>query len=338
MAENRRDPVILDLDETPLPEVPGPAEAPPVPTAPPPAAERALATARRRRISGVARLFWGSLAGLVTLWAGLSLERFITAQIAERPWAGWLALALAGALAAAVLAIVAGELSGLARLKRIEDVRERARSAREGGTPAAADAALAGLSSLYDGRPECAAARARLRAARGDTPDALARLGIAEREYLAPLDRRAGDRIAVAAREVAAATALIPMPLVDMLSVLLVNLRMIRAVAEIYGGRAGWLGSWRLMRAVATHLIATGAIAATDDLLGPMVGGGVLGKLSRRFGEAAVNAALTARIGSVAIQVCRPLPFEATPRPKARTMLLAALKDWRGEPRQETGP
>jgi putative membrane protein len=106
---------------------------------------------------------------------------------------------------------------------------------------------------------------------------------------------------------------------------------MIRAIAELYDGRAGWIGSWRLLRAVAAHLIATGAVAATDDLLGPLVGGGVLGKLSRRFGEAAVNAALTARVGVAAIEVCRPLPFADRPAPKARNIVLAALKGWRGE-------
>ncbi len=331
MSEQRRDPVILDLAETPLPSVPGPADAPPV-DGERPAAERVLAAVRRRRVSGVARLFWGSLGGLVALWSVLAIGAFVTRQIAERPWAGWLALGLAAALGLAMIVVITGELAGLARLKRIEDIRERARAAREGGAPEAASAALAGLGRLYAARPELAPARTRIEAARGDTPDPIALLGIAEREYLAALDRRAADRVARAAREIAAVTALIPMPLADMVAVLAVNLRMIRALAETYGGRAGWMGTWRLMRAVAAHLIATGAIAATDDLLGPIVGGGVLGKVSRRFGEAAVNAALTARVGAVAIQVCRPLPFDTAPRPKARTMLLAALKDWRIEP------
>ncbi len=57
----------------------------------------------------------------------------------------------------------------------------------------------------------------------------------------------------------------------------------------------------------------------------------MLGKLSRRFGEAAVNAALTARVGVAAIEVCRPLPFAARPAPKARKIVLAALQGWRGE-------
>ncbi len=327
MTRRRRDPVILDLDETPLPDAP-----PPVPDAAPPAAERVLAAARGRRLSGLARLFWVSLGGLVVLWAGLSLHDFVAGLIAARPWAGWLALGLALALGFTLLALALGELAALARLNRVDRLRARARAALEDGSPEGLQAALRSLDRLYASRPELEIARARVSAAKADTPDAAAMLAIAEREILAPLDRRAEERTAAAAREVAAATALIPVALIDMAAVLLINLRMIRAVAVLYDGRAGWIGSWRLMRAVAAHLIATGAVAATDDLLGPLVGGGVLGKLSRRFGEAAVNAALTARVGVAAIEVCRPLPFAARPPPKVRNIVLTALKGWRSEP------
>jgi len=327
MTRRRRDPVILDLDETPLPDAP-----PPVPDAAPPAAERVLAAARGRRLSGLARLFWASLGGLVVLWAGLSLNDFVAGLFAARPWAGWLALGLALALGFTLLALALGELAALARLNRVDRLRARARAALEDGSPEGLQATLLGLDRLYASRPELEIARARVAAAKADTPDAAAMLAIAEREILGPLDRRAEERTAAAAREVAAATALIPVALIDMAAVLLINLRMIRAVAVLYDGRAGWIGSWRLMRAVAAHLIATGAVAATDDLLGPLVGGGVLGKLSRRFGEAAVNAALTARVGVAAIEVCRPLPFAARPPPKARNIVLTALTGWRSEP------
>jgi len=107
---------------------------------------------------------------------------------------------------------------------------------------------------------------------------------------------------------------------------LFVNLRMVRRIAEIYGGRAGMLGSWRLLKAVATHLVATGAVAVSDDLIGPLIGGGALSKLSRRFGEGMVNGVLTARVGAAAIEVCRPAPYIKRDRPKARTLALSALK------------
>jgi hypothetical protein len=103
------------------------------------------------------------------------------------------------------------------------------------------------------------------------------------------------------------------------------NLRMIRRIAEVYGGRSGMLGSWRLTRTVFTHLIATGAVAIGDDMIGSIAGGGVLSKVSRRFGEGVINGALTARVGIAAMEVCRPFPFHTTKKPTVTALGRRAL-------------
>jgi putative membrane protein len=87
---------------------------------------------------------------------------------------------------------------------------------------------------------------------------------------------------------------------------------MLRATATLYGGRPGLIGAIRLGRMVVGHLIATGGLALTDDLLGQFLGQDLLRRLSRRLGEGVFNGALTARIGTVAIAICRPLPFIET--------------------------
>ena len=58
---------------------------------------------------------------------------------------------------------------------------------------------------------------------------------------------------------------------------------------------------------------------------GSVAGGGVLSKVSRRFGEGVVNGALTARVGVAAIEVCRPLPFHAAKRPSVTALVRRAL-------------
>jgi len=103
------------------------------------------------------------------------------------------------------------------------------------------------------------------------------------------------------------------------------SLRMIRRIAEIYGGRSGVFGSWRLTRTVFTHLVATGAVAVGDDLISSIAGGGVLSKVSRRFGEGVINGALTARVGVAAMEVCRPLPFHAAEKPTVTGICRRAL-------------
>ncbi len=100
---------------------------------------------------------------------------------------------------------------------------------------------------------------------------------------------------------------------------------MIRRIAEIYGGRSGTLGAWRLTRAVLTHLVATGAVAVGDDLIHSVAGGSLLSQVSRRFGEGIVNGALTARVGVAALEVCRPLPFVGTRRPSVSRIVRRSL-------------
>ena len=333
MTRDRHGPLILEVDQAALPDAPSPAEAPPLDDPLPPAAERALAIAAHGRRWGLGRLALALFAGLVTLVIGVVLTDFVATLFVQNRVLGSLGLALLAGFLAVLAAICLRELAAIARLGRIETIRGRALEAHATGSPAAAEALLAGLDRLYRGRPELAEARRRLADAAGDMPDTPARLAYAEQVLMVPLDAAAEAAVMRAARDVATATAMIPLALADVAVALTRNLRMLREIAEIYGGRAGWLGSWRLMRAVAAHLIATGAVAVADDLIGPILGGGILERLSRRFGEGAVNGALTARVGVAAMDVCRPLPFAASARPNASALVLRALKNWRREPR-----
>ena len=333
MKGDPQGPLIIELDRTALPDAPSPAEAPPLDDPVPPAAEKALAFAARGRRWGLGSALAALAGALLALVLGVALTEFVAGLFERNPLLGSLGLALVAAVVVVLLAICLRELAALARLGRIETLRARAVEARETGSPIATEALLAGLDTLYRGRPDMSWGRQRLAQAAADTPDAPARLAIAEQVLMAPLDAAAEAAILRASRDVATATAMIPLALIDVAVALTRNLRMLREIAGIYGGRAGWLGSWRLMRAVAAHLIATGAVAVADDLIGPLLGGHALAKLSRRFGEGAINGALTARVGVAAMDVCRPMPFAEMARPNASGVVLRALKAWRQEPR-----
>jgi putative membrane protein len=117
----------------------------------------------------------------------------------------------------------------------------------------------------------------------------------------------------------------VPLALADVFTALTANMRMIRRIAEIYEGRAGTLGTWRLTKQVLSHLVATGAVAVGDDLIGSVAGGGVLSKVSRRFGEGVINGALTARVGVAAMEVCRPLSFTVERKPSVTSLVKRSL-------------
>ncbi len=334
--DNRRKPILIEEDDpdfaaTADSDAPASPQDAPQPDlnamelGAPPAVARA-ANLAAGRTSWVSRLFWGGFIGFLSIAVSITAYDFVIGLLERNMWLGRAALALGGAACLALLVAALGELAALSRFRKTDDLRRVAERALAEEDRDLAVTAVKGLVALYRGRPDLEWAAGRVAERKDEALDADALLTLAEREYLTPLDARAAEEAKSAARTVTAATALAPIALIDVLTALFVNLRMVRRVAEIYGGRAGMLGSWRLLKSVAAHLVATGAVAVSDDLIGPLVGGGALSKISRRFGEGLVNGVLTARVGAAAIEVCRPAPFIKNERPKARTLALSALK------------
>ena len=124
-----------------------------------------------------------------------------------------------------------------------------------------------------------------------------------------------------------------PTAALDILFVAALNLRMMRDLATLYGGRPSGLATVRLVRMVLGHLAVTGGLALSDNLLQHVVGKGLLGRLSARFGEGAVNGILTARVGLAARDVCRPVPQETTAK-ETLGSLMRELVTLAEEPRQ----
>lgn len=321
-------PILIELDQADT--APGPDTAPPVPDpdspqAPQGRAMQAAATLAARRPSRLSRLFWGLSGTILAAILSITAWDFATGLIARAPILGYGVTALIAALLVVLLVIALRELAAFSRLARIDSLHRAARAALAEEDLSAARAVVADLTRLYASREDTRWGRDRLAAQQADQFDASGLLGLAETELLVPLDRAATLQIEAAARQVATVTALVPLAMADVVAALTANIRMIRRIAEIYGGRSGVLGGWRLARAVMAHLVATGAVAVGDDLIGSVAGGGLLSKVSRRFGEGLVNGALTARVGLAALEVCRPLPFTNARRPSVSGLVKRAL-------------
>jgi putative membrane protein len=278
-----------------------------------------------RPVSRLARWFWSLLVLLITSVASVAAWNFVSNLVTQNLYLGYAVAALFGLFLFVVLLIVIKELSAFARLGRIDRIQHAADAALASEDLTAARAVVKDLTGLYASRDDTKWGRDKLKDRQADMFDASALIALADTEVLGPLDAAARREVEAAARQVATVTALVPLALADVVAALGSNIRMIRRIAEIYGGRSGTLGSWRLTRAVLSHLVATGAVAVGDDMLEPILGGSLLGKLSRRFGEGLVNGALTARVGVAAIEVCRPLPFADGKRPSVRSIVKTAL-------------
>lgn len=261
------------------------------------------------------KVFWAGLGGLVTLGFGLSLYGMIEDLFARNLALGFAGVGFAALAALGLVAVTIREARGLARLAAIEHLHRRAAAIlasddRDEGRTLVQDL----LATLKD-NSRLARARVIMEGHADDIIDGADRIRLAERELMAPLDAEARRLVMQAAQRVSIVTAVSPRAAVDMLFVFVSALKLIRQLAYLYGGRPGALGMIGLVRHVISHLAITGGIAASDSLIQQMLGQGFAAKLSERLGEGVLNGLLTARLGLAAIDVTRPLPFNALPRP-----------------------
>lgn len=259
------------------------------------------------------RFRWGfvlasALATLLSLWAGLIITTLIEDFFARSATLGWLALGVAGLAAMAALAIMIREIWGLARLRRIEHIQELSARAINLDEAAAATETISLLNGIYGRRSDTALAMKIFRDHKNDIMDPRDRVRLLDRLVIGPLDEESHRIIARRARRVTLLTTVTPAAALDIVFVAAQNLRMLRELAELYGGRPSTLSTLKLARMVVAHLAVTGGLALSDNLIQHVVGKGLLGRLSARFGEGAVNGILTSRIGLAARDVCRPVP------------------------------
>ena len=260
-------------------------------------------------------LLWSALGGLVSMALGLWATRIVEDLFARSAALGWIGVGLASLFVVALLALGLREMRAIFRQRHIAHLHGALARARDADDRDAARAGAGELLSLYANRPDTARARALVMDLTREIVDGRDLIDIAERNLMAPLDQEANREIAAAAKRVSMVTAISPRALVDILFVGAQAIRLLRRIAEIYGGRPGLLGFVRLARSVGAHLAITGGMAVGDTLVQQVVGHGIAARLSAKLGEGVLNGMLTTRIGLSAMAVCRPMPFAALKQP-----------------------
>ncbi|KGF66706.1 membrane protein [Hoeflea sp. BAL378] len=284
----------------------------------PPAAIDALtpppAKPRPHRLTA-GKILSASLGFLLALAVGIWTDRLIQDLFDRLPWLGWVALSAAAIAALALLVLIVREIRGMRRLARVAELNAEIAALGRTATAKEARALAAKVVGLVAANPLTAKGRKSLKTLDEEIIDGPHYLAFAERELMTPLDRQARQLIINSARRVSVVTAVSPRAFVDLAYVVFEAVRLIRAMAELYGGRPGTIGMIRLFRDVIAHLAVTGTIAAGDSLIQQVVGHGLAARLSARLGEGVINGLMTARIGISAMDLCRPMPFVALKRP-----------------------
>ena len=262
------------------------------------------------------RLFWGALSGIVMLALGLWLDGLITDLFSRWAYLGWAGIALIAAAILALLAFLLREFLALRRLAHLAHLQDRVTALYEDGDRKQATALANDLLQLYAKQPSLFRARQSLKQDLPHLFDADAILAQSEQTLMPPIDQLATHRVHQAAKRVAVVTALSPRALLDIVVVLVETVRMIRAIAQAYGNRPGFVAMLRLSGHIAGNLAVTGGMAAGETLLQQIVGHSLAARLSAKLGEGLLNGILIARIGLVTINLCRPMPFITESQPR----------------------
>jgi len=275
-----------------------------------------------------AMLFWCALGGLMVLAVGVAVSDLITDLLARNQELGWLGLAFAVLAIVSLLVIAVRETIGLMRLATVERLRQGAAEMIVSDNRIEARALLRELLALTRKMPHLARGRADLEGHLREIIDGPDMVRLAERELMTPLDQQARKIISMAATRVSVVTAVSPRAVVDVLFVFGTALILVRRLALLYGARPGTLSLARLVRQVVMHLAVTGGLAASDSLIQQMLGHGIAAKLSARLGEGMLNGLLTARLGLAAVDIIRPVPFAALPRPTLSDLMNEVLRSF----------
>ncbi|MGD9545695.1 MAG: YcjF family protein [Methylocystis sp.] len=269
----------------------------------------------RRYVFSWGGVFVSAVSGLLSLALMMWIWGIVEDLFRHSAILGMVGLGLAGLAAVAAIITAMREFRAIGRQNRIAKLHAALAEAHASDDGKAARERVGELCELYEHRPNTGRARALLNDYLKQIIDGRDLITLAERNLVAPLDDEARRAIASAAKRVSVVTAISPRALLDVLFVVGQAIVLMRKIAEIYGGRPGLFGFFKLARSVGAHLAITGGMAVGDSILQQALGHGIASRISAKLGEGVLNGLLTARVGLSAMAVCRPTPFIAEKQP-----------------------
>lgn len=255
--------------------------------------------------------FWFVVSALVFIGslAAVDAALFIQSLYQRSVFLGGALTALAAIALWCAARWAAAELNALRRLKDAAAQRAEVEGQVASGESGWADKLILKLRSELpprtDDNQSPGTADDRPREPRADR-DALKHFA---HEILHPLDARASDVVARAARQTSLGVAANPVAMLDAVLVLWRSVRMIRDIAEIYGFQPGAAATAHLARRVLSGAASAALADAIGDTLGAQITGRVAAVVSPKLAEGVVAAVRIARLGNATIELCRPLPF-----------------------------
>lgn len=287
----------------------------------PPAPEENLPARRTGRSRSPAAVAATGIGILIAGVIGIDLAQFVAGAFAHGAGLGVAAAAAVAAGCGGAAYWLLAELRGLWRLRSAERLRGLIPSALSSELKSEIDAAAAILS--HDAL--LGEAVARYRASVETHHSGRDALELFSRFVLVPADRLAEAATRRAAAQAFAINAISPTALLDTLLFAARAMRLIRQIAEIYGQRPGLAGTVHLLRRLASGAGLVGAVDLVGGVLVQQFGGAVIERLSASAAESAYAAQKMARLGIIAMALCRPVEFRPGEAPTLGRLVAGVL-------------
>lgn len=265
---------------------------------------------------------WGigiAIAG----WLAIDAYQWIVAAFASSPTLGWLA---SGAVAAGVggaLIIIGREVRSFVRLTSVEAIHDKlaAKTLRPAEMRHAVREVLGVVPK--DREMQSAIETYQRQLQQHHTP--AQQIDMLSRTVMAPLDRRAEAVVRRSTAQALGITAVSPTALTDVVFFVAMAVRMVRAVAAVYGHRPTAAATVHLLRRLVVEAGRLGVVDMASMGLTQHLGGAIAERLAASTAESLYAGQRMARIGLVTMSMCRPVPFEPGQMPGMFSSLIGNL-------------
>ncbi|WP_062267078.1 TIGR01620 family protein [Endozoicomonas arenosclerae] len=136
-----------------------------------------------------------------------------------------------------------------------------------------------------------------------------------DQHLLTRLDQQALSRITKHSQQTAVMVALSPVAILDMLLSGWRCLKMLDEICQVYGLRPSLPARIKLLKMILTQMALAGGTDLITDQLADMTSSKLIGTVSTQAATGVGIGLYTARIGFLAMEQCRPIPFVEGKRP-----------------------
>lgn len=282
-----------------------------------------VAPPKRRRWK--MKLALSALAAAICGWLAIDLYLWVSAAFTSSAGLGWAAAATVALGLTAAGAMIAHEMRSYLALKNVEANQQRLALQLQGTTHSEARDAIRNVIAEIplDGKTRSAIETFQRQVQSHHSP--AQQIDIFAQTVMTPLDQRAEAVVRRATARAFGITVVSPTAITDAVFFIAVSVRMVREIAACYGHRPSTLATIHLLRRLVVEAGKLGVVDFAGATLTQYVGGAVLERVATSAAESMYAAQRMARIGLVAMSMCRPVPFRQNEIPGIMSSLIGNL-------------